>query len=53
MRQHRCRDAAAERDLIAFHRLAAAWAARHVPDHVAALTTALTRALDVPYTPSA
>ncbi|WP_233617999.1 hypothetical protein [Actinomadura sp. WAC 06369] len=39
--------AEAERDLIAFHRLAAAWAARYVPDHTGPVVTALARVLDI------
>jgi hypothetical protein len=41
--------AGVERDLIAFHRLAASWAERYVPDRAAPLAAALARALlDVP-----
>ncbi|GAA1794150.1 hypothetical protein [Actinomadura chokoriensis] len=40
--------AGVERDLTAFHRLAASWAERYVPDRAAPLTAALARALDVP-----
>ncbi|MFA1549902.1 hypothetical protein [Actinomadura chokoriensis] len=39
--------AGVERDLIAFHRLAASWAERYVPDRAAPLAAALGRALDV------
>lgn len=38
----------AERDMVDFLRLAAAWAARHLPDHATAVTSALGRALDLP-----
>jgi hypothetical protein len=38
----------AERDLIGFHQLAAAWAARHLPDYAIPVTAALARALDLP-----
>ncbi|MEV0173256.1 hypothetical protein AB0I00_19335 [Streptomyces sp. NPDC050803] len=38
----------AERDLIDFLQLAAAWAARHLPDDAAPVTSALGRALDLP-----
>lgn len=38
----------AERDLIDFLRLAAAWAARQLPDHAVPVTHALARALDLP-----
>nr|WP_223188737.1 hypothetical protein [Streptomyces sp. TRM68416] len=38
----------AERDLTDFLPSAAAWAARHVPDHATAVTSALGRALDLP-----
>jgi hypothetical protein len=37
----------AERDLIAFHDLAASWAERYIPAHAALLAAALARALDV------
>ncbi|WP_437033753.1 hypothetical protein [Streptomyces sp. enrichment culture] len=40
--------AGAERDLTDFLRLAAAWAARHVPEHAASVTAALARALVLP-----
>ncbi|MCT9080933.1 hypothetical protein [Streptomyces fulvoviolaceus] len=38
----------AERDLIDFLQLAAAWAALHLPDHATPVTSALGRALDLP-----
>lgn len=38
----------AERDLACFLRLAADWAAAHLPDHAAPVTAALARALDMP-----
>ncbi|MFE7649599.1 hypothetical protein [Streptomyces phaeoluteigriseus] len=38
----------AERDLGDFLQVAAAWAARHLPEHATAVTSALSRALDVP-----
>ncbi|MGW2374753.1 hypothetical protein [Kitasatospora sp. NPDC001683] len=40
--------AAAERDLADFLALAAAWAARNLPDHAAPVTAALAAALDMP-----
>ncbi|MFI0257538.1 hypothetical protein ACH4OW_00640 [Streptomyces sp. NPDC017056] len=40
--------AGAERDLTGFLRPAAAWAARHLPDHAGPVTSALGRALDLP-----
>lgn len=38
----------AERDLAAFHALAVDWSSRYLPDHRAAVTTALARVLDIP-----
>ncbi|WP_457456865.1 hypothetical protein [Streptomyces sp. TE5632] len=45
----------AERDLVEFLRLAAAWATRHLPGHAASVTAALARALllPAPHPPSA
>ncbi|MFI9367002.1 hypothetical protein ACIG5E_39120 [Kitasatospora sp. NPDC053057] len=40
--------AGAERDLTDFLQLAADWAARHLPDHATAVTSALAAALDLP-----
>ncbi|MFI1400698.1 hypothetical protein [Streptomyces sp. NPDC020681] len=37
-----------ERDLVDFLEAAAAWAARHLPDHARSVTAAAARALDVP-----
>lgn len=44
--RHRLADV--ERDLTGFLRLAADWAARHLPGHAAPVTAALARALDLP-----
>ncbi|MFD7934781.1 hypothetical protein ACFV4T_09645 [Streptomyces sp. NPDC059755] len=38
----------AERGMVDFLRPAAAWAARYLPDHATAVTSALGRALDLP-----
>ncbi|MET7620464.1 hypothetical protein [Streptomyces sp. NPDC005408] len=40
--------AGAERDLADFLKLAADWAAQHLPNHVTPVTTALAQALDLP-----
>jgi hypothetical protein len=40
--------AGAERDLLDFLHIAAAWAARHLPDYATPVTSALGRALDLP-----
>ncbi|MEU1595881.1 hypothetical protein ABZ468_24215 [Streptomyces sp. NPDC005708] len=40
--------AGAERDLLDFLHLAAAWAARHLTDYATPVTSALGRALDLP-----